>query len=79
MCGDGTVARRSAAARARPMARLFVALVSAPLVATLAAPKPTHQIFTIDDTPSAPIFITAGAEAGLMFDMDLLFKTTLEV
>eukprot|EP01047_Picozoa_sp_COSAG01_P047538 COSAG01_NODE_4551_length_4930_cov_75.171807_7_plen_74_part_01 len=60
------------------MARLFVvALVSAPIVATVAAAKPTHQVFTIDDTPSAPIFTTAGAEAGLMFDMDLLFQTTL--
>ena len=57
-----------------------IILITALLALLLLLPVPTladaRQVFTIDDTVSAPTFTTAGAEAGLMFDMDLLFKTT---
>ena len=80
--------RRAAAAAAGGGARLKTddgsnepppaeALPPPPSPQPAAANTAVDQVFTIDDTGSAPAFITAGAEAGLMFDMDLLFKTTL--
>ena len=59
-----------------PTVQTAMALLIAYVAAAIGAATPVYQSFIIDDTAPIPIFTTAGAEAGLMFDMDLLFKTT---